>query len=87
VNYLTATVTGLIAEAIAEVKRLKKLPADKEYSGFIFPSPHKDKDKPIGDTALPISVMRNLSYPLTNDKGQPLFNKDGNPVFINGCHR
>jgi integrase len=81
--YLTATVLGTIAESIAEVERLQKLPADKAYSGFIFPSPHKKKDQPIGYTALPISVMRNLNYPLTNDKGQPLFDKFGKPATEN----
>ena len=81
--YLTATAIEIITKAIAEVKRLREIPADKEYSGFIFPSPHKDKEQPIGDTALPISVMRNLNYPLTNDKGQPLFAKDGKPVTEN----
>jgi integrase len=67
----------IITEAIEEVKRVKKIPADKAYCGFIFPSPHKNKEQPIGDTALPISVMRNLNYPLTDDKGQPLFYAKG----------
>jgi integrase len=81
--YLTATALGFIAEAIAEVKRLRKIPAGKEYSGFVFPSPHKKKEQPIGETALPIAVMRNLAYPKTDKKGNPLFDKDGKPVTEN----
>lgn len=56
---------------------------NKEYSGFIFPSPIKAKEQPLGDTALAVAVGRNLAYPLTDDKGNQLYTKDGKPATEN----
>lgn len=57
--------------------------SDQKYSGFVFPTPHKTKEKPIGDTALAVAVGRNLAYPLTDDTGKPLLDKANKPVKEN----
>jgi integrase len=75
--YLAGLAREIIGEAIDQVKKLRKIPAEAEYRGFIFPCPHKDKDKPLGDTALAVAVGRNLAYPLTDMKGKPLYGADG----------
>lgn len=89
--YLTPLVKGIIHEAIEQVKKVDKIPADKEYKGFIFPTPVKKSKKqpnkiiiqPIGDTALAVAVGRNLTYPLTDKNGNPLYNKDGKSATEN----
>lgn len=67
--YLTATALELIG--------------DTSDRGYIFRTPHKDKDKPMGDTALAVAVGRNLAFPLTDAKGNQLFNADGKPATEN----
>jgi integrase len=67
--YLTATALELIGDATG-----------KDY---IFPTPHKDTDKPIGDTALAVAVGRNLAIPLTDSKGKSLYDSDGKPATEN----
>lgn len=81
--YLTGLVREIIGEAIEQIKAMRKIPSAAEYSGYIFPCPHKDKDKPLGDTALAVAVRRNLAFPVTDSKGKPLFDKDGNPATEN----
>ena len=97
--YLTALALEIINEAKAEAKKsrdkaeirdAKKMkrkailtPEDKEYSGFIFPCPHKKKDQSLGDTALAVAVGRNLAYPLLDSKGNQLFDKEGKPATEN----
>lgn len=67
--YLTNMALELIGETI-----------DK---GYIFPSPFKEIEQPLGDTALAVAVGRNLAYPLTDKNGKPLYNKDGTPATEN----
>ena len=81
--YLTDTALDIIAESIAHVKKTRELPAGQEYSGYIFPCPHKNKIKPIDSHALPVAVRRNLNWPLKDPKGKPLFQKDGKPATEN----
>ena len=58
--YLTSMAHEVITNAIEEVKRLREIPDDQEYSGFIFPSPHLKKEQSINQTAMGIAVGRNL---------------------------
>ncbi|HIJ80434.1 MAG TPA: site-specific integrase [Desulfuromonadales bacterium] len=81
--YLTDTALTLISEVTAETKRLREIPDDTKYVGYIFPTPIKANNQSIGETALPIAVMRNLVYPMTDKKGKQLFHKDGKPVTEN----
>ncbi len=59
--YLTGLAVQLIDEAIAEVKRVRKLPPEAKYSGHIFPCPHTAKVKPIERHALSRALKRNES--------------------------
>jgi integrase len=81
--YLSGLAQEIITETIDHVKLMRKIPAASEYSGFIFPCPHKDKNRPLGNTALAVAVGRNLAYPLTDTKGNPLYQKDGKPATEN----
>ena len=58
--YLTSMAHEVITNAIKEAKRLREIPDDQEYSGFIFPSPHLKKEQSINQTAMGIAVGRNL---------------------------
>lgn len=81
--YLTATALELINDAIEQAKINREIPADNEYSGFIFPCPHKKKVKSIDSHALPVAVRRNLAWPITDTKGKPLYTKEGKPATEN----
>lgn len=81
--YLTVTALSLITETIEYVKQCRDISAGTEYDGFIFPCPDKKKIQSIGDTAPPIAVLRNLNYPISDQKGRPLFDKDGKPATEN----
>ena len=66
---LTATALELIGESTGKA--------------YIFPTPHNDVERPVGDTALAVAVGRNLKFPLTDEKGQPLYTKDGKQATVN----
>lgn len=77
-----------------ETKRaVVSTPRDQEYIGYIFPCSRrfeggaKDRVKvpelPIDSHALPVAVRRNLTWPLTDSKGKPLYQKDGQPATEN----
>jgi integrase len=80
---LTPLAMEIIEQAIAVVKATRELPADHEYSGFIFPSPHRKKEQSIDRHAMAIATMRNLTWTLTDKKGKPLYGKDGKPATEN----
>lgn len=65
--YLTDTALDLIGP----IKVLDKETKEMKPKGYIFKTPLTKKDKPIGETALPIAVMRNLNYPVIDEKGKP----------------
>ena len=60
-----------------------ELIGDTTGKGFIFPTPRKTVEQPLGDTALAVAVGRNLAYPLTGKNGKPLYNADGTPATDN----
>jgi len=73
----------ILEKAIERVRLIREVPADAKYDGFIFPCPHRTKDKPIDPHALAIAVSRNLAWPITDKKGKPLYGKDGKPATEN----
>jgi len=81
--YLTAIAKQIIGNAISHARILQEIPAGTVYYGFIFACPHKNKGKSINRHALSIAVMRNLAFPLLDDKGTPIINKDGKKQTFN----
>jgi len=81
--HLTGLASDYIQKALAHIKLKRDIPSEIEYSGYIFPCPHLGKDQPIDRHAMAIAVMRNLSWPMNDKKGKPLFNSDGKPATEN----
>jgi integrase len=73
----------IIDQAIAHVRRIREIPSETEYGGFVFPSPHLSKNESMKRHALSIAVARNLEWPMTDEKGKPLFDEDGNQTTEN----
>lgn len=59
--YLSSLAAEIIGEAIARVKKAREIPEDQEYDGYVFPCPHRSKDKPIERHALSKALKRNES--------------------------
>ena len=51
--------------------------------GYIFPCPHKNKDKSIEAHAVAVAVRRCFNWPLRDRKGKKLFGADGKPATEN----
>ncbi len=51
--------------------------------GYIFPCPHKDKNKAIAEHAMATAVRRCFKWPMKDKKGKPLFGADGKPATEN----
>jgi len=62
--YLTGMAREIIQKAVDYIKLIREIPADQEYSGFIFPSPRHGNNKAIAPLALSIAVSRNLASPI-----------------------
>lgn len=77
--YLTSTALELIAELEVFDEKAQKM----KPKGFIFKTPLTKKYQPIGETAMPIAVKRNLEYQLTDANGKLLYQKDGKPATEN----
>ena len=73
----------IIDQAISEVKANRGLAPDEPYNGFIFPSPHREKDRSMSGHAMSIAIARNMEWPLTDAKGRPLFTAEGKPATEN----
>lgn len=67
---LTSLALEIINEAIADAKVTRELPAEEEYSGYVFPCPHRAKYKPIERHALSRAVDRNLVVQITDQHGK-----------------
>lgn len=81
--YLTETAKLLIAEQIEATKLAREMPVDKEYSGFIFPTPHLKKVQSIDTHALAVAVRRNLNWPMMDTNGKPVMDQDGKAMTEN----
>jgi len=60
-----------------------ELIGDVKDKGYIFPSPIKKIDRPMGDTAIDVAVDRNRAFPMKGDDGKPLYDDKGQPVTEN----
>lgn len=80
---LSELASEIIAQAIAHTRTMREIPLEVEYSGFIFPCPHLKKQKSMERHALAIAVDRNRAWPVTDDQGNPVLDKDGNQVTEN----
>lgn len=81
--YLTETVKGIITEQIDSVKYSRKIPHETNYSGYIFPTPHKKKHQSIDRRSVSRALARNLAFPLTDTKRKPLYQSNGKPATVN----
>jgi integrase len=57
-----------------------ELIGDTTGKGFVFPTPHKAKERSIDGHALAVAVLRNLAFPVADEKGKPVMGKDGKQV-------
>jgi integrase len=81
--FLTHSAKNLIEQSIVRVKANRKIALKENYAGFIFPCPHKAKDKSIDRHAISRAIAKNLAWPLTDLKGNQLYLKDGKPATEN----
>ncbi len=81
--FLSQTAKMIIAQSIERIKEIREIPAEEDYDGFVFPSPHRKKVQPIDSHALSVAVQRNLTWPLLDKKGKQLYEKDGKPASEN----
>ena len=81
--YLSGLARGLVAEAIGQAGAGQEVPSDQEYSGYVFPTPHTKKVKPMAAQALIVAVGRAIASPVTDAKGKPLFDAKGKPATVN----
>lgn len=75
--------TDLALELIGPLEVTDTETGETKPRGYIFPTPIRKKDQPIGDTALPVAVGRNLAIPLTDKNGKPLYTADGKTATEN----
>lgn len=68
--YLSGMAKEIIKQAIDHIKLFREIPDEKEYSGYIFPSPLRTVDKAIDPLALSIAVSRNLAASVKDKKGK-----------------
>lgn len=58
---LTELATDLILDTIKAFKKARKISDDVEYTGYIFPTPHRSKDEPIDRHALSKALKNNTT--------------------------
>ncbi len=80
---LTELALDIIKQSIERTKKVRELPVDKEYCGYVFPSPHLQKKESIERHALSVTTARNLKWPLIDNKGKPVLDKKGEQVTEN----
>lgn len=71
--FLTPLAKSIIELTIDEVKRIREIPAEVEYKGFVFPCPHKAKNKSIQRHALSKALNRNESADKLTTCGVAMF--------------
>ena len=81
--FLTASAKKIIEQSIDRVKANREIAQETTYEGYIFPCPHKAKVKSIDRHAVSRAIAKNIAWPLTDDKGNQLYLKDGKPATEN----
>jgi len=81
--YLSPMARGIVNDSIDQAGVSREVPADREYSGFVFPTPHTKKVQPIAGQALIVALSRAIESPVLDAKGNPLFDAEGNPATVN----
>ena len=81
--YLSTLAREVLAEAIAENKVKLGIPEGQEYTGFLFPSPQREKMQPIAPQALIVAVRRGLASPALDVNFEPVLDQEGNPTTVN----
>ena len=79
--YLSPLAREIIAGAV-ELAAGSTL-AGEEYQGFVFPSRLKGDPKSVSPMALVKAVGKNLAWPMTDAKGEPLFDAKGKAATVN----
>lgn len=77
--FLTQTALDLIGP----LSVIDKETGEEVPKGFVFPSPHTEKNQAIQPRSLNSSVQRNLEWPVLDEKGRPVVKKDGTAVTEN----
>lgn len=77
--FLTKTALDLIGR----LEVLDKETGEMKPKGYIFPCPHKAKDKAIEEHAMCVAVRRCFNWPMKGKKGKPLYGADGKPAMEN----
>lgn len=75
--------TDMAFELIGDLSVTDDATGESRPKGFIFPSPHRQKNKAIDSHALPVAVRRNLKWPITDKEGRALFDAKGKPATGN----
>lgn len=71
--YLSPLAIEIINQAIQHAKAARGIPAKQKYSGYIFPCPHRSKDKPIERHAFSKALKRNESEDGSTTLGIAIF--------------
>lgn len=81
--FLTTTAKDIVELSIARIKAIREIPTESTYKGYIFPCPHHKKVKSIDRHAVSRAIAKNLSWTMTDDKGNILYTKDGKAATEN----
>jgi integrase len=77
--YLTDTALNLVGD----LQVIDKETGEAKPKGYIFPTPHKTKERAIAPQALIVAVSRALASPVMDEKGNQVLGEDGKPMTEN----
>lgn len=77
--FLTKTALDLIGP----LKVLDEETGEEKPKGYVFRTPVKKKEQAMAPQALIVAVARGLAFPVADDIGNPVLDKDGNQVTEN----
>jgi integrase len=74
--YLTDTAL----ELVGDLEVIDEETGKTKPKGYIFPTPHKKKERAIAPQALIVAVIRALASPALDEKGNPVKEEEGKPT-------